>query len=268
MRSSNLFWAFVLILVGVILLLGNLGVFDRLEINIWSLVWPLLLIALGAWFIFGYLVGPQPREVEAASIPLDGASRAEIKINHGAGNLNLAAGDPGSPLVSGAFAGGLSHQTKRVGDTLDVKLRVPERVGFIFPWMWTAGALDWDVRLNPDIPLALEFETGASRSEIDLSELQVTDLELETGASATVVILPAHAGLTQVKIESGAAAVEVRVPGGVAARIHAQAGLARVGIDETRFPRRGNVYESPDYESAAHKADIKIETGVGSVDVR
>lgn len=268
MRSSSLFWAIALILIGTALLLGNLGVFDRLEINVWSLIWPLLLIALGAWFIFGYLIGPQPREAEAASIPLEGAGRAEIKINHGAGRLTLAAGAPAGQLVSGSFTGGMSYRSKRAGDTLTVKMRVPDRSGFSFPWMWAPGALDWDVRLNPDIPLALEFETGASRSEIDLSLLQVSDLELETGASATAVTLPANAGLTRVKIEAGAASIDLRVPGGVAARIRAQAGLARVGVDETRFPRRGDIYESPDYEAAANKADIRIETGVGSVDVR
>lgn len=268
MRNNNLFWAIVLILVGVVLLLGNLGVFDRLEINIWDLIWPLLLIALGGWFIFGYLRGPQRPEVQQASIPLEGAGRAEIEIKHGAGNLTLTAGAAAEHLAAGSFAGGLSYRGKREGDALRVKMQVPERVGFIFPWMWAPGALDWDVHLNPDIPLALEFETGASRSEIDLSELRVTELKLETGASSSSVTLPAHAGLTRVKIKSGAASVEISVPGGVAARIRAQAGLARIDVDETRFPSQGDIYESPDYDAAVNKADIKIETGVGTVSIR
>lgn len=268
MRNSNLFWALLLIVVGIVLLLGNLGAFARLEINVWSLIWPLVLIALGAWLVFSYLAGPQPLETQEVSIPLEDASRAEIKLKHGAGHLALAAGAPAGQLASGSFAGGLDYRTRREGDTLLVRLRVPERSGFVFPWAWTQGALDWDVLLNPDIPLTLEFKTGASRSEIDLTELLVTELELETGASESVLTLPAHAGLTRAKIECGAATVEIRIPGGVAARIRTQAGLARIGIDETRFPRRGDVYESPDYGAAAHKADIRIETGVGAVDIR
>jgi hypothetical protein len=269
MRRSSLFWAVVLILAGSVLLLGNLGLFDRLEINSWNLIWPLLLIALGAWFIFGTLRGPEPVQTVPASIPTEGASRASIKINHGAGRLTLAAGETAGALACGDFAGGVKYTTRREGDTLHVKMRVPDRSGAFLPWTWTqGGVLDWDVRLNPDLPLALEFETGASQSEIDLSELRVTDLELETGASASTVTLPAKAGLTRVKIEAGAASVNVRVPGGVAARIRSESGLARVSVDETRFPRQGAVYESPDYDAAAHKAEIKIEAGVGAVDVR
>ena len=38
-------------------------------------------------------------------------------------------------------------------------------------------------------------------------------------------------------------------------------------VDETRFPGFDNRYQSPDYETAANKVDIDIETGVGSVSV-
>ena len=59
---------------------------------------------------------------------------------------------------------------------------------------------------------------------LDLRDLKVTDLKLETGASATEVTLPASAGFTRVKVQAGAARVDMRVPGGVAARIKTSAG--------------------------------------------
>jgi hypothetical protein len=40
-----------------------------------------------------------------------------------------------------------------------------------------------------------------------------------------------------------------------------------VTIDQDRFPQRGGVHESPDYDTAEHKLDINIETGVASVAV-
>ena len=42
------FWPAVLVLIGVYLLLNNLGLLDRLRLDI---VWPVLLILLGAWLI-------------------------------------------------------------------------------------------------------------------------------------------------------------------------------------------------------------------------
>jgi hypothetical protein len=263
---SGAFWAVLLILAGVLLLLGNLGVFDRWEISVWNLLWPVFLIALGAWFIIGYFVQPAPLPTETAVIPLEGAAQASIEFQHGAGVLTVGSGTAAGELVEGTFGGGLNQRVRRNGATLDVKLSVPTNRGWIFPWTWTPGQLDWDLRLNETIPLELEFETGASRSQIDLSDLLVRDLKLETGASDTEVTLPARAGLTRVKIESGAARVVVRVPGGVAATIRSESGLARVDIDRTRFVQTGDHrYESPDYAAAVNKADIRIETGVGTV---
>lgn len=267
MRNS-VFWAVLLILAGVLLLLGNLGVFNRWEINVWNLLWPAFLIALGGWFILGYFVRPAPLPAETAALPLDGAAQARIEINHGAGVLTVGGGAAADALFTGTFGGGLNRRVRNGGNTLDVKLSVPANRGWITPWSWTAGGLDWDVQLNETIPLELEFETGASRSQIDLTDLLVRELKLETGASDTEVTLPAHAGMTRVKIESGVARVIVRVPGGVAATIRSESGLASVDIDRTRFLQTGNHrYESPDYSTAANKADIRIETGVGSVSV-
>ena len=45
-------------------------------------------------------------------------------------------------------------------------------------------------------------------------------------------------------------------------------GLASVTVDQTRFPGGDNRYQSPDYDSAANKVDIDIETGVGAVTVQ
>jgi hypothetical protein len=267
MRSS-VFWAVLLILAGVLLLLGNLGLFDRWEINVWDLLWPAVLIALGAWMIVGYFIRPAPPPAETAALPLDGAAQARLEIEHGAGMLTVGGGAAADELCAGTFGGGLNRRLRRSGSTLDVKLSVPANRGWITPWSWTAGGLDWDVRLNETIPLELEIETGASRSQIDLTSLLVRELKLETGASDTDVTLPAHAGMTRVKIESGVARVIVRVPGGVAATIHTESGLASVDIDRTRFIQTGDHrYESPDYTTATNKADIRIETGVGSVSV-
>jgi hypothetical protein len=54
----------------------------------------------------------------------------------------------------------------------------------------------------------------------------------------------------------------------VAADIRVESGLADINIDQTRFPRTGKHYISPDYETAANKIDLRLETGVSSVKIR
>lgn len=268
MGRSTLFWGVILILIGALLLLNNLGVLD---VNIWSLIWPVFLIALGLWILWRIVAGPRPVEAEEVVIPLEGAAQARVHIRHGAGRLHVDAGAGPGELVAGTFGGGLDHRVRRDGDMLDVEMRVPSDAfpAFALPWMWgQGGALDWSFSLNGEIPLSLDLETGASDMRLDLTDLRVTDLRLQTGASATDLTLPANAGHTRAEIRSGAASVNIRVPSGVAARIRIKGGLAGITVDQNRFPRMGDTYQSADYDTALNKVDVDIETGVGSVEVR
>ncbi len=249
----------------MLFLLNNFGLLPNLGFSVWNLIWPIFLIALGVWFVSRTFVRPSPTEIEPGSVPLQGASRAELELQHGAGELRVSAGAAPDMLAEGMFGGGLRYEAKRKGELLDVEMKMKvEPVTFL---NWAPGGYDWDVKLNADIPLVLKCETGASRSILDLRELHVTELKLETGASSTEVTLPAAAGYTRVKVQAGAARVDMRVPGGVAARIKTSGALASMTVDETRFPGFDNRYQSPDYESAANKVDIDVETGVGAVTV-
>ena len=108
---------------------------------------------------------------------------------------------------------------------------------------------------------------GACQSNLDLSDLKVADLLLESGAADTRVRTPREAGMTRARIKAGAASVKLSVPEGVAARITATMAIGSFDVDTRRFPRSGSGYESPDYAMAANKLDLSIEGGVGSVTV-
>ncbi len=265
MRGST-FWGLVLVVIGVLFLLNSLGL---LAVNAWSLIWPVFIIILGVRFVWGALSGRGRVTQEEAAIPLEGAARATILLNHGAGRLHVAAGASGDTLLEGTFGGGLHYRCKREGDRLAVRMRIAGGdFGAWGPWSWNAGGLDWDFRMNDKVPLSLEFETGASENVLDLTNLAVTDLALRTGASLTEVMLPQNAGQTRVVIRAGAASVSLRVPTGVAARIRVHGGLAGKEIDSGRFPRSGDAYESSDYATAANKVDVDAEIGAGSIQVR
>jgi hypothetical protein len=173
--------------------------------------------------------------------------------------------DPGA-LATGDFGGGLDLRTRASGDTLDVELRVPANA--MNPMNWGTGGLEWSLGFTPDAVLSLLLETGASESRLDLTDLQVADLKVQTGASSTEVHLPANAGVTSVEVHSGAAAARLYVPSNVAARIRFTGGLSSIDVDQTRFPFRDGVYQSLDYEMAANRVDMRLEAGVGAIEVR
>lgn len=263
MRSSTIFWGLVLVLIGGLLLVDNLGLLPP-GLNVWAIFWSLVLVMLG----LSLLVRNLNRGVrhEAVREPLDGAQRATLRFKHGAGELVVGGGAEPDALFSGTFGGGVDASVRRGAEEATVELSAPTDA-FPFFHFYGTGDMNWTVGLNPSIPLALFFEVGASRNRFLLAGLQVKELHLQTGASATEIEFPAQAGYTRATVRSGAASVEMRVPQGVAARIHATGGLASINVDPARFPRLGSEYRSPDYDTAANRLDLDIETGVGSVRV-
>jgi len=259
-RRGNLFWGSILIVLAGLLLLKQLGV---LVGDIFGYFWPLLIIAFGVWLIFGFFARNKPVEGEKVSIPLEGATSAYIKLDHGAGRLTMHSGAESSEIVNGTFGNGLSYKSRVEAGRMEVKLRTSQHA-----WAWWPGeSLDWDIRLNHDIPLSLKIDSGASASTLDLSDLKVTELDINTGASSTVLTLPANSGNTHVDIDTGASSLKVSIPSGVAARIRIKSGIAAVNVN-SRFPRLdGGLYQSTDYSTATNRVDMTIDAGVGSIEV-
>jgi len=245
-----------------LLLLNTLGI---LPIDAWRLFWPLILIVMGLWFIFGRRFFRQELELQRVSVPLEGAPAAEIEMKHGAGQINLTALDQSGMLMEGDFYGGLKYSLDRQADR--VRLRMEPEIDVVLPAMPTHRGLDWNLGLARDLPLKIRLEGGANQSDLDLTNLLVRELVVHTGASATTVRLPTNAGHTRVEIQAGAASVKLYLPEGVEGRIHAGGGLSGLKIDSNRFLGSGQNYETPGFQAATNRVEIEAETGVGSVEV-
>lgn len=265
MRRSSLFWGIVIVLAGVLLLLQQMGL---LLFNFWAVFWPLMLILAGIWFLLGPSMFRRDYQEEAVSIPLEGATEADIRFRHGAGSLRIGALPNGTELLSGTCVGGVDLKVHHHDNRVKARLSTAPDVWFGFPGTMGGRGLAWDLKLSRSVALTLDLESGASESTLDLSDLNVKELEVQTGASSTDITLPARAGYTRVTVKSGAATVNLRLPEGVAGRIYIQSGLAGISVDTARFPQVSGVYETPGYTAAANKAEICIETGVGSIDIR
>jgi hypothetical protein len=261
MRLSTLFWGLVLIVVGGLVLLSNLGLIPA---GAWGLVWPVFIIAAGVWILLGTVVRRRPKS-EHVVIPLGGAGRAAVRLRHGAGRIDLGSLSSGDALLEGDFDSGVEVRDSITDGRKTVTLQPPDR----FLWGgWGPGErIDWQLRLSALPTLDLDIETGASETRLDLSGLKVTGLRVQTGASSTSVVLPAAAGMTHAEFDGGAASVRISIPDGVAGRIRCRGGLNTVQVDSQRFPRQGEYYQSADYDNAANRVDISIEMGVGSVTI-
>jgi len=257
-RIGPVFWPILLIAVGVIFLLSNLGLLPFDASQLWRL-WPLILVVIGLDVLLEAFWRRGQPGGEPLSIDRDSLSEAEVIVEFGAGTLRVGAGAAAGKLLEGEFSDGAEYQM-RPG-----QVRLYGSRDWNWWGWWGGGGRRWDVRLTPDIPLRLRFQLGACQSNLDLGDLHVTDLALESGAADTRVHFPRAASMTRAKVKSGAASVRLSVPEGVSARITATMAIGSLDVDTRRFPRSGSGYASPDYDAAANKLDLSIEGGVGSV---
>ncbi|MDH4137931.1 MAG: cell wall-active antibiotics response protein [Anaerolineae bacterium] len=232
------------------------------------------------------------------SEPLNGATTAKVDINAGDGNLTidrliggeqvLASGtlqyfeNQGLPTRTLVSSNGQATLTLRGGGT--------GRPWFRFPWAACNGATEWQIHLNPTVLSDITAHSDGGNVKLNLAGMVVTRVSADTGGGNMDVVLPDNAanlsvaaktGVGNVTVEigsgitgsnivnanSGAGNVVVRVPSGIAAKIHATGGLGKVIVDSRFSKIDGNTYQSPDYDGAANRVEITVNSGAGNVSV-
>jgi predicted membrane protein len=101
---------------------------------------------------------------------------------------------------------------------------------------------------------------------MDLSGLQVSGLGVETGVGSITVRLPQGVSV-QGQVKTAIGQVTLIVPEGAGVRIQLDRALSAI-----RFPagyvRVGNVYTSPNYETAEYKIDLTVGAAIGVITVK
>jgi len=302
-RTMNLAGPLILITLGLVFLMANLGM---LGASPWQLLWrwwPLILIVVGLEILIGVLgrwsyvlsailgilvviatlslvaylllVGPQlgvgtpPEYTSHLTQPLGDVTRAEVNLDLSFGTFRVSALPAGTEnLLEASFAGHgddekppVSREYRETGGVAMLTLESEgPQVSFGGGWP------EWDLRLSPDVPLTLKVDAVMGTYDLDLRDLPATDVELDAVMSTSKVYLPAR-GRTLIRISGVMDTVEIVVPAGTAARIHTR-GLSFVNVDKNRFPRRGDVHESADFDTATNRVEIFIESVMSTVRVR
>lgn len=289
-KGSLSIWGIILVFLGLVFLLQNFGL---LPWGLWVIAWrfwPVILIIVGvnlfvgrykpwpaaaivlavlalALFVALWLRLPLQKVVHYSALRGD-FQEAVVELDFRAGNLSLSALPAGSPKLVEASSR---------GNRLAADSRRRNSVGFLRlestrhrrpPWgRMGTGWTEWKVELTQDIPLTIEVKLAAANVEFDLRHLKATRLNLELNAGKSKVRMPSGEGVTRAYIEANAANIEITIPKGVAARIEAGANAGALEIDESRFPRKGAYFISPDFEDTESRIYLKIDLNAGRVKV-
>lgn len=262
------FWPVILILIGLDVLIGGRSQIGRYLVGliaIAAMVGVLLIATLSPYSVANYgLPNLLTRDVKAE---LGQFEAATIRFTTGAADIELSALERESHLLAdGAI------QSNRI---ISQNLHRDDRAGVFELHSTDEGFFggstvltdEWDIMLTQKIPLNLELNFGATEADLDLSSLRVSRFSVDAGASTIDLVVP-RIGHTQGSLTTGAAAIDIEIPEGVAANIRIEGGLNAIDIDQSRFPKVGDRFVSPDYETAENRIDLRIDSGVSSISIR
>lgn len=297
-RRGGLVGPVILIGLGIVFLLNNMGL---LGWEVWEGIlrlWPVLLIAVGldiligrrsalgsllvvvvmlgvlaasVWWSGAWLGAGTALTGETISQPLERATRADVQIGMGAGTLSVGALEDASQLIEGSVAGQDREPVTRdfsiSSGTAYFALRSRGQFGWIFPFADRRnGEGTWDLRLNRDVPMRLKIDAGAGTATLDLARLHLTDLDVNAGVGKITVTLPQQ-GVLVARVNGGVGETTILIPAGMAARIQADTGLGQVQV-LGNYQRQGDAYVSPDYDPAGNRVELIVKGGVGRLTIR
>ena len=256
----------VLIVIGLALLLNNLNILPGLWRFIAGL-WPIALVAVGLAALLGWRKGfTLPWQTDKSvpiNEPLGDVRTARLDLSGHIGDLEVEAAGAGSQdLLGGKTPASSRLQVENAGSSASIWL-TQKGLGRL-PWISPKDT--WELRLNPTVAWTLRVDANLGEGELDLTDLRVQELQLGGHMGELKVKLPRR-GQCVVTASGQMDDLTLRVPDGVAARIHpAASGTSR--IDAVRFPMSEGAYESAGFSVAVDWVEITLDgAAVGSLRV-
>jgi hypothetical protein len=289
----------ILIGAGIVFLLNNM---DVLPWSIWNQVWrlwPIVLIAIGLDLVIGrrntalsliivlllvgggvafllYNGGFQPMgelATTSLNVPLSGAKSADITLDVGTGNLTLDSSANSESLATGTLEYYQGRNTPQqsvstVGGQEMLSLSQNDSNGFDLGFLFGGGrSPQWNVHLDPKVPMTFKANLGTGNSAIDLSSSQANVVNIDSGTGNATVDFPANAGQVTSTISGGVGNLNLTIPAGLETRIDVNTGIGNIDVDN-RFTKQGdNTYITKGYNDAKNKLTLKLDVGIGNVEV-
>lgn len=258
---SSYFWGGALVVVGALLLLGNVGLLNNLN---WDYVWPVLLIAFGVWLVVARAMpgGPITDRGGSGAVdrsdPREGLTKAKLQV--AVGSLRWD--------VHGAALGDLLYRVRidTRGAPPDVQLdRSTGTVRISHGDNWMVGGwarVRLDVQLSDAVPWEVDIDSPSVKGTVDLSTVPLAKFECDSASSNIDLSVSQPVGEVPIRIEGGSVDVRLRRPIGTAARVQAAGGSIRLTADGVRHHGFGSVtWQTTGFDSATNRYDARFSGG-------
>ena len=296
-RRPSLFWPLALIGLGVLLLLQTVGL---LPASLWRALvelWPVLFIVFGLDLLVGrrsersaatvivvgvvLVVGSLTWAAVRASLLPPGAAETLIQTPQGAqqmtaqiefqtGQLHLSALGASDHLLEGSAQDGPGETTQQDYSVRGAagRLVLTQQVDpLLAPFLARrAEAANWAVHLAQHLPLTLEVDSRAAALTLDLSDLQLVRLDLNTDHGSADVTFP-DGQAAVARLHTGPGPVTLHLPAGLPVRLLVRSGLPHVRLPST-LTHTGDTYTTPSFDPAQPFLDLDLSAGTGDVTLK
>ncbi|MDR7869396.1 MAG: DUF5668 domain-containing protein [Tissierellaceae bacterium] len=278
----------ILIVIGVILLLFNLGYINfNVFLSLFNL-WPLLLVAVGisiifknnqvvsyiTWGLFFVIIiafGIYTQDVSNTlissndNILIDKSPEtkyADLHLDIGASNININSTDDYLILVD-PLGKPLDYKEQYKNNKENAVISFESKM-FNISRIQRHNEVS-SFYLNKDVIWDLEFDLGAISGKINLEDIPVRKIDLDSGAADLTFILGNKHDL-DFEIDTGVSNVNIIMPQDVGLKIEIDSALSSSNIKDMNLIARGDYYISRNYDEANVVINMNIDMGLGNID--
>ncbi len=288
--GNKIFFGLALVVLGVVLLLVNLGYFSPGIIFRLFHLWPLILVIIGinilfrkskfktyitwiSWIAFFSIVivyslfgsNPEGSRIIDDRVVIEKLEETEFgkfDLDIGASTLNINSTDT-DLLVAEISGRELNYRKDFSNHNQLASIKFYSKEFNIIDIQNEPSR--YDFYLNKDVVWDLDVDLGAMSGKMDLGDVPVRSLDLDSGAVDLALVLSDKHD-TKVSIDSGASNLSIEIPKSVGLKIKMDTALSSTNIDDLGLVKDGDYYTSTNYDTAKVRIDMDIDMGVGNID--
>lgn len=303
MKTKNIIWGIVLVIIGVLFILKNLDVIYFSWHSLWRL-WPLVLVligvtilpvkdaikvaltivvlVIGAVFLITYQGGDdwndrwffnKDRDLSESPKEMDIDQRIfesyDSTIMFADLDFDAAAGNFRIEQSTGELfeferEGNLGRYSYSIKDLGEKReIKIELEEGRVIKGDMKNQVL---MKLNPNPVWGIKVDVGAANIDLDLSAFKVGNLNIDGGASSINIRIGNLHDDCKMQINSGASSIHIRIPEEFACEVNTSTVLSSKDLDGFNKVS-GGTYVTPDFADKTKNIVIDVEAAVSSLTV-
>jgi hypothetical protein len=217
-------------------------------------------IVMSACDFHGPPVGPT--QTFPVNVELGTAERSKLELDLAAGELHLRGGGP--QLLQGTIEYNVPAwkpvvHTSVIGSSTDVTVKQPEGHGPHGKPQYV-----WNLEVNKDVLLDVAVNCGAGQEHLELGNTKLRSVNVQIGAGQVELDLRGRPTRDyDVSVRGGVGQATVHLPHDVGIWAEAHGGIGH--IDVQGLTKKGNHWESANYDEAKVNVRVKVEGGIGQI---